>query len=104
MKFEELEFKTHPMVKDMMDSGVPVLDDFKDMKQALYPIKEGLKVSVVVGKLAYSNGKDTYEVWVIGDKVKELPNDDFSYSVPTGYLSKTEVENYIKRVISDAKA
>ena len=89
MKFEELEFKPHDLATaEILNCG--------KLAQATWKTENGYTVSILFGELFYSNGVDTYEAWVIG---KKLPTNAM-YENPVGYLTPTEVEEYIKGVES----
>lgn len=94
MKFKDLEFEPHQMIAGMSKGELadPIFDSLRDAKQAIYVSKCGLEFSILLGKLFYSNGKDTYEVWVDSEPMQYL----IPYQEPSGYLSKKEVVAYIK--------
>lgn len=79
--FEDLKFKKHPYT-------------FCKIAQINFPNKYG--ISVIFGKQAYSNGKDTYEVAVLYKK-------QLCYTSPItddvlGYQTKEEVTEIMKQI------
>ncbi len=95
MKFEDLEFEPHAMIVGMSKEALanPLFDDMRDSKQSLYKSECGLEFSILLGNLFYSNGTDTYEVWVIENEPIQYLN---AYQEPSGYLTKDEVVAYIE--------
>ncbi len=90
MKFEDLVWEKHPMVKDLDEEAFSMFgDEYRNAKRALYTAECGLKFSIVSGTLFYSNGIDTYEIWV--DKLEDIEE----YDAPEGYLTEDEVVEYI---------
>jgi len=91
----ELQFKPHHMatlpleVKDQPD----FMQDWTDSKQAHFKCGD-LEFSILFGKMFYSNGIDTYEVWVLDGAHREILGD--KYDQPAGYMPMDEVEEYIK--------
>lgn len=62
--FEDLIFKPHPMAIEAEKSKLPCMDPLRWTKQAIMKFDNGFSISVVLGKIFLSNGKDTYEVCV----------------------------------------
>ena len=89
MKFKDLVFKQHMALGETEESAkevIALVPDFKGSKQAIYT-NGYITISVLIGKMFYSNGIDTYEVMSTKDEE------------PTGYLSKQEVEDHINNLI-----
>ncbi len=104
MTFEQIVFEPHPMVKEV--SGLPphlkereIFKDLLDAKQAFYKSDCGLTFSILLGNLFYSNGKDTYEIWIGGD----TPLDKMGgiYQEPMGHLNERDVLRYIRDACED---
>ena len=70
--FEDLIFNIHPLGQGM---------------QAKITLDNGKKLSVLFGELFYSDGVSTYEAMELG-----------ADSEPRGYLTKEEVNEYIKEL------
>ena len=91
MKFKDLEFKPHPVSKNMLDK--PIFEEWENHTQAFWE-ENGVKVSVIFGKMFYSNGIDTYEAMVTKGGLDEGEE-------PVGYLTKNEVEGFINKACND---
>ena len=78
MKFNELNFKPHSI-------GIGERAVYED---------DNLRVSIVIGDLFYSNGKDTYEIMALRGVENITEN-------PIGYLTKEEVEKQINEWIEN---
>ncbi len=90
MKFKDIKFEQHQIAKD-----IGSLDDiYKNTEQATYK-SCGIEFSILFGSLFYSNGIDTYEIWILDNTIKQKLGSD--YEEPAGYLSKKEVKQYIKK-------
>ena len=104
MKFEDLNFVEHPMAisarkmtkKDREMAGT--MGDIKNAKQALWVVSDDLSVSVLFGALFYSNGIDTYEVWVTGTGAEKL---SYRFNVPMGEATQAQVVDYIGQVTEE---
>jgi len=90
--FENLEFNKHPATipaetkQDLIAKGMDKDSDiFSEMKQAKITFDNGKFMSIIFGKMFYSNGVDTYEAWC-----SEIDDE------PKGYLTKNEVTEYMK--------
>jgi len=90
----ELNFKQHPMLNGIEDT--PLAEAYGDLKQAIYKAPCGLEFSIVFGKLFFSNGIDTYEIWLHGSMAYHEVLDDDMYDDPKGYLTMDEIEEYIE--------
>jgi len=75
--FKDLEFKSHAMCETSKC----------DFKQAKMKFDNGKEVSVLLGKVFYSNGIDTYEAWDLSEK-----------EGPLGYLTENEVTEYMLKL------
>jgi len=91
--FNDLVFEPHKATlneqakKDLIASGMnPDSDIFNEMLQCKIEFNNGIRLSVIFGKMFYSNGVDTYEAMEIGS------------NEPKGYLSKDEVTEYMKEL------
>ncbi len=93
-KFSDLIWKGYVLggnsSDDVSEETKEILKDFnfEGARQAFYTCKNSLLVSVLSGQSFWSNGKDTYEVWVL---------DDERFSEPQGYKTEKEVEEYIQK-------
>ncbi len=92
--FDDLVFKPHKATlnseakEQLIAAGISEDSDiFSEMTQALITFDNGYKMSVIFGKMFYSNGVDTYEAWC-----KAVEDD------PKGYLSKEEVTGYMQQI------
>jgi hypothetical protein len=100
MTFNDLEFVPHEMVQGLTEEQLEHWHtDMRGSKHAKLYLSDGVGVSVVFGKLFYSNGVDTYEAWVYGDNTEILT--DCYYDEPKGYLSADEVTAYIHQLEKD---
>lgn len=93
--FEDLVFKDHPAnineenKKMLVEKGLdPDMDIFKPMSQAVLQFDNGKSISVIIGKLFYSNGINTYEA---------MASDE---SEPKGYLTIYGVTKYMEEIQS----
>ena len=73
--------KTIKLYPSLMESN----KRFLGAKHAVMTFDNGRVISVIFGKLFYSDGVSTYEAW-------ELDGDD---DEPRGYLTKDEVTSYM---------
>jgi hypothetical protein len=64
-----------------------------DGKQARMTFNNGREISVIFGKMFYSDGISTYEAWEIGGDDED----------PRGYLTKDQVTEYMKEIQSKGK-
>lgn len=71
--FEDLLFKPHSV-----SLGIA---GWKNHKQALIKCRNNRKISIIFGKMFYSNGRDTYELMELGQETAD----------PIGYLTPNEV-------------
>ena len=98
--FEDLEFKDHQVeisAKEIEAKAPETykkikgsLDEQKQAKQAVITFDNGVRLSVIIGSIFYSNGVDTYEAYQLGLDGNE----------PRGYLTKDEVTEYMKELQS----
>lgn len=65
--FKDLIFKPHPMAIEAKKSGLACMDPLRLTEQAIMEFDNGFSISVVLGKIFFSNGKDTYEVCIFRD-------------------------------------
>ena len=84
--FDDLEFNPHPSVLDTMGYGILARLDFDN----------GYGVSVILGDMFYSNGKNTYEVAVFKDG--SLCFDTDIRDDVIGYLSPDHVTEIMRLV------
>ena len=89
IEFKDLEFKVHSLIAGISEEEMKAkaFDMLRGSKQAVVVFDNGFRLSVVLGKVFYSNGKDTYEAWC-----SEVDSE------PRGYLSKEEVFEYMKEI------
>ena len=85
--FDELEFLDHPIC------ATPI---YRGAKQATMDFDNGYGISVIFGKMFYSNGIDTYEAAI-------LYNGSITYSSGlcddvAGYITKQEVTELMRRI------
>ena len=85
--FKDLKFNTHKSIKDLPKSVLDIMSDMKSSKQAEITFNNGVHLSVIFGKMFYSNGVDTYEA--CASKIDD---------VPRGYLTADEVSEYMKEL------
>ena len=92
--FNDLVFEPHRATipeeskKELIAKGISEdADIFSEMKQSKITFDNGKFMSVIFGKMFYSNGIDTYEAYC-----SEVHNE------PRGYLSKDEVTEYMKEI------
>ena len=98
--FEDLEFEDHAIAisakkieaekTDLYEQLKHSLDEQKQAKQAVITFDNGIRLSVIIGSIFYSNGVDTYEAYQLGLDGNE----------PRGYLTKDEVTEYMKELQS----
>ena len=87
-KFTDLVFTQH----SISEGAEGFFDErYGPLKQSTLEFENGYAVSVIFGRLFYSNGKDTYEVWTSGSKI---PTGD-EWNDPMGYRTPYEVETYM---------
>ena len=89
--FKDLEFKDHPIAisaKKAQKNGIHMMKDMLESKQAVITFDNGVRLSVVISSIFYSNGVDTYEAYQLGLDGNE----------PRGYLTKDEVTEYMKEL------
>ena len=85
-KFEDLVFEKHSAIKGVGEEEVNrLMKNFIGAKQANIEFENGRSMSVIFGKVFYSNGIDTYEAWC-----QDIDDE------PRGYLTEAEVTNYMK--------
>ena len=92
--FDDLEFQPWAGMREL--HSLPL--EYREAKQAVMMFPNGYGVSVLLGKMFYSNGVNTYELAVLhGQKLvypKEVcPDDDV-----LGRLTKDEVTEAMKKV------
>ena len=92
--FDDLQFRHWPAKKKL--SHLP--PEYQKAKQAILMFDNGYGVSVLIGKVFYSNGVDTYELAVLcGDKlvypVEICPDNDV-----LGSITREEVTEAMKKV------
>lgn len=92
--FDDLQFRPWPSKREL--SHLP--PEYKKAKQAILMFDNGYGVSVIIGKVFYSNGVDTYELAVLhGDKlvypVEVCPDNDV-----LGRITREEVTEAMKKV------
>lgn len=92
MKFSDLEFKPHPVLRGMSGDALEILSSFKGSAQAIWVVGD-VRISIVFGEMFYSNGVNTYEV-MITEGLDDNPVSD----EPLGYLTKGEVEDFINDI------
>ena len=93
--FKDLDFK--PWM-DLHNKFAHMPMDYYDAKQAWVDFDNGYSVSVLLGKIFYSNGRNTYELAIFkGDKIvypkQVCPDDDV-----LAHLTKDEVTEVMKIV------
>ena len=97
MKFEDLKWKAHPMAEDMMtlpeENRKMFGAEYLTARQARYTAKCGVEFSILFGSLFYSNGINTYEIWVMNDLLQGVSG----YENPAGYLTADEIVAYIEK-------
>lgn len=99
MKFENIIWKTHPAaanIESLKRVAKDLYDDFVGSTMAKIQFDNGYGVSIVFGKMFYSNGVDTYECAVT--HYGELCYDTWITNDVMGYLSKEELMQTIYEV------
>ena len=91
MKFKDLVFIKDTVHSDGTKIKGQMLGEF-----AIVKISKELNIKVSFGASYYSNGIDTYDVLLLGDFTKSLPDD---IVLQFGYVTKNEVENIIRDTI-----
>lgn len=89
-RFEDLVFTRHHAIPNEQKARAQLLSicpDFIGSKQAVITFDNGHSMSILFGKIFYSDGVNTYEAWcsVIDD-------------APRGYLTRQEVTDYMYEV------
>ncbi len=100
MKFKDIKFEPHQISVNLQDPWLsdPKYQDTQQMmheaKQAIYKSDCGLEFSILFGSLFYSNGINTYEIWVANEDNRITLGE--RYDEPDGYCTKKEIKKYIK--------
>ena len=105
MKFKEIKWKPHAVHEEMINAkDLPdnILKDFIGSKQGLYTSENGIPFSILLGGMFYSNGKDTYEIWIIDEDIRTSLGTQ--YDDPAGYLTDDEVVEYINDAVAGYKS
>lgn len=82
MKFEDLEFKPHP-------SGM-------GGRQARHDFENGYGVSVIQGRMFYTNDDDEYEIAIMKDG--DLTYDTYITEGVLGYQTVEDINKVLKQV------
>ena len=90
----DLKFEPHHMAVEIekLKDQPEFMKEWAGSKQAKFKCGD-LEFSILLGKMFYSNGVDTYEIWVLEDAHREILGDE--YDQPAGRLTMKEVKEYI---------
>lgn len=89
--FDDLEFNLHPF-------AATYIYGCEDAKQARLEFQNGFGVSVVFGRMFYSNGEDTYEVACTKNGFVAYPDDTSFADDVCGYCTKERVTELMKEI------
>jgi hypothetical protein len=93
--FKDLEFEPYFMPSDY--TLLPFIRNmFSDAKQAVMKFENGYGISVLFGKIFYSNGVDTYEVAILKDG--SICYDTYITDDVLGYQNEEEVTEIMRKV------
>lgn len=92
--FKDLKFEMHPIFSyaKMQDTKLVSFG----VKRAIMEFENGYGVSVVLDKLSYSNGIDTYEVGILKDG--NLCCDTYITDDVLGYQNEKDVTEIMRKV------
>ena len=90
--FYDLEFNPHPLALAPRAYGC------EDARQARLEFQNGFGVSVIFGRMFYSNGEDTYEVACTKDGSVVYPDNTSFVDDVCGYCTKERVTELMKEI------
>ena len=104
MKFNDITWKPHQVHEEMVNAkNIPdsIKKDFIGSMQGRYESENHIPFSILKGSMFYSNGVDTYEIWIIDGGIRASLGSQFDD--PAGYLSEDEIVEYINDAIAGYK-